>query len=735
MRVLEVKNLSKKFENTEVIKDVSFSVKEGETLVILGPSGSGKSTLLRCINNLEKIDSGNIIINNKEMIKEYKNNKPIYNRKEILSQINFDTGMVFQDFNLFPHLSVKENITISLINVFKMTQIEANKKADEVLEKMDLKEKADAYPCDLSGGQKQRVSIARVLAINPKIICMDEPTSALDPELVGEVLKTIKSLAKEKRTMIIVTHEIKFAEEVADRVIFMDGGIIVEEGRPEDVIKKPQKQRTKEFLKRYINLEDNGMKELDIEENKPKEVLTFFKSISDIPRESGNEEKIRDYLVDFAQKRNLDYYTDENFNVIIRKPATPGYENEEILGFQAHTDMICEKTENSVHDFSKDPIKLYQDGDFILANGTTLGADNGIGVAYMLAILDSEKIKGPSIECIFTTQEETTMIGAKCIDEKQIKCKKIISLDNGKQGKMVISSANCLEWFGEIKTEKIELPNDDFVKFEIIYSNFLGGHSGGNIGDIKRGNPIKLGLEIVSKIDEIYIESLEGGSRVNVIPRNFKISFFAKENEYKGIKEKVDKQIRFFGEDGKIELIKVLENNMKNNVYDKNSTKKIISFVNSFVNGPVEYDDKNNVILSANMGAVKTFENLVRFEYSLRANDLELRNLYLENLRKIEKENTVGIAWEQELKGIEPEYNSSLVEKCSKIYKEIFNEDIEVKISQGVLEGGFFKDKIKDLEYVCIGANTYDVHSPKERVSIKSINEVWNYIKQIITIK
>ena len=735
MNVLEVKNLSKKFENAEVIKDVSFSVKEGETLVILGPSGSGKSTLLRCINNLEKIDFGNIIINNKEMIKEYKNNKPIYNSKEILSQINFDTGMVFQDFNLFPHLSVKENITISLTNVFKMTQIEAEKKADEVLEKMDLKEKANAYPCDLSGGQKQRVSIARVLAINPKIICMDEPTSALDPELVGEVLKTIKSLAKEKRTMIIVTHEIKFAEEVADRVIFMDGGIIVEEGRPEDVIKKPQKQRTKEFLKRYINLEDNGMKELDLEENKPKEVLTFFKNISDIPRESGNEEKIRDYLVNFAQQRNLDYYTDENFNVIIRKPAAVGYENEEMLGFQAHTDMICEKVENSVHDFSKDPIKLYQDGDFIFANGTTLGADNGIGVAYMLAILDSEKIKGPSIECIFTTQEETTMIGAKYIDEKQIKCKKIISLDNGKQGKMVISSANCLEWFGEIKTEKIKLPNDDFVKFEIIYSNFLGGHSGGNIGDIKRGNPIKLGLEILSKIDEIYIESLEGGSRVNVIPRNFKISFYAKENEYNSIKERVDKQIRFFGEDGKIELIKVLENNIKNNVYDKISTQKIISFVNSFVNGPVEYDDKNNVILSANMGAVKMLENAVRFEYSLRANELNLRDLYLENLRKIEKENSVEITWEQELKGIEPKYNSSLVDKCSKIYKEIFNEDIEVKITQGVLEGGFFKDKIKDLEYVCVGANTYDVHSPKERVSIKSIDEVWNYIKQIITIK
>ena len=741
MNVLEVKNLSKKFENIEVIKDVSFSVKEGETLVILGPSGSGKSTLLRCINNLEKIDSGNISINEKEMIKEYKNNKPIYNDKEILNKINLDTGMVFQDFNLFPHLSVKENITISLINVLKMSKEDANKKADEVLEKMDLKEKANSYPCDLSGGQKQRVSIARVLAINPKIICMDEPTSALDPELVGEVLKTIKQLSKENRTMIIVTHEIKFAEEVADRVIFMDGGVIVEEGKPEDVIKRPQKPRTKEFLKRYINFEVNDLKELDIEENEPKEVIRFFKEISDIPRESGNEEGIRDYLVNFAKERNLEYYTDKYFNVIIRKEASEGFEDKEILGFQAHTDMICEKIEGSTHDFLKDPIKLYQDGDFITANGTTLGADNGIGVAYMLAILDSNKIKGPKLECIFTTQEETTMVGAKEIDESQIKCRKMISLDNGKQGKMVISSANCMEWFGELETEKIDLPENNLVEYELTYSNFMGGHSGGNIGDVKRGNPIKLGIEVIDDIEEIYIQILEGGSRVNVIPRDFKINFWAQENEYEKMKDKVNKQIRFYGEEVKIELVRndsKQENNKSietRKIYSKNTTKKIINFINSFVNGAIEYDDNNNVILSANMGAVRCEGNTVRFEYSLRANNLKLRDEYLENLRKIEKENDIKISWEQELKGVEPDYESELVKKCSRIYKEIFDEEMELKISQGVVEGGFFKYKIKDLEYVCIGPNTFDVHSPKERVSIKSMQATWDYIKKIISLK
>lgn len=253
MKVLEVENLNKKYKDIEVIKDVSFSVNEGETLVILGPSGSGKSTMLRCINNLEKIDGGNIIINNEKMIKEYKNSKPIYNTKEILNKINLYTGMVFQDFNLFPHLTVKENITIAITKVLKKDKNKANGVANTLLEKMDLKEKADEYPCNLSGGQKQRVSIARCLAIEPKIICMDEPTSSLDPELVGEVLKVIKNLVIEKKTMVIVTHEIKFAEEIADRIIFMDNGKIIEQGKPEDVIRKPKEKRTKEFLKRYID--------------------------------------------------------------------------------------------------------------------------------------------------------------------------------------------------------------------------------------------------------------------------------------------------------------------------------------------------------------------------------------------------------------------------------------------------------------------------------------------------
>ena len=201
MSILEVRNLSKKFDDLEVLKDISFDVDLGEVIAIIGPSGSGKSTLLRCINQLEKVDGGTVRVCDMDMITEYKNGKPVYADKNILRDIRLKIGLVFQNFNLFPHMSVKENITRAHMAVLKQDRAEVNKKADELLKKMGLDNKEKAYPCELSGGQKQRVSIARALALNPEILFFDEPTSALDPELTGEILKVIKGLAKENMTM------------------------------------------------------------------------------------------------------------------------------------------------------------------------------------------------------------------------------------------------------------------------------------------------------------------------------------------------------------------------------------------------------------------------------------------------------------------------------------------------------------------------------------------------------
>lgn len=232
MNVLRIEGIKKSFGDLEVLKDISLQVKEGEVISLIGPSGSGKSTLLRCATQLETPDTGTLSYygeTDREKIKEY-------------------YGLVFQNFNLFPHYSVIKNIMDAPVHTQKRKTAEVKKEAEALIKKMGLEGKENSYPHQLSGGQKQRVAIARALAMNPKILFFDEPTSALDPELTGEILKVLRELAEEKMTMVIVTHEIEFARQVSDRVIFMDGGVIVEDGTPEEVILHPKKERTKAFL-------------------------------------------------------------------------------------------------------------------------------------------------------------------------------------------------------------------------------------------------------------------------------------------------------------------------------------------------------------------------------------------------------------------------------------------------------------------------------------------------------
>ena len=250
MAILEVKNLSKTFGDLKVLKDISFNVEQGQVVAIIGPSGSGKSTLLRCVNQLEKADGGEITVSGMKMLSE-ENGKAVYASKKMLREIRLKIGLVFQNFNLFPHMSVLQNIIEAPIHVLKMPKKEAVAVARDLLKKMGLEDKEKAYPCELSGGQQQRVSIARALALSPEILFFDEPTSALDPELTGEILKVIKELAEDKMTMVIVTHEMEFARDVANHVIFMDGGYIVEEGSPDQLFGDTQNERTKQFLQRY----------------------------------------------------------------------------------------------------------------------------------------------------------------------------------------------------------------------------------------------------------------------------------------------------------------------------------------------------------------------------------------------------------------------------------------------------------------------------------------------------
>ena len=247
--LLEMKHVKKTFGSLEVLKDISIEVNEGEVVAIIGPSGSGKSTFLRCATLLENMDEGTLSYCG-ESATLNESGAAQYVDKKKLHSIRNDFGLVFQNFNLFPHFSVLKNVIDAPINVQKRDKAEVTAEARELLKKVGLENKEDSYPGQLSGGQQQRVAIARALAMNPKMLFFDEPTSALDPEITAGILKLLRELANEKMTMVIVTHEIDFARNVADRVIFMDGGVIVEEGKPQDDIDNPKSERTKAFLQK-----------------------------------------------------------------------------------------------------------------------------------------------------------------------------------------------------------------------------------------------------------------------------------------------------------------------------------------------------------------------------------------------------------------------------------------------------------------------------------------------------
>ncbi len=240
--IISMTKIDKYYDDFHVLKNIDFNVKKGEIVVVCGPSGSGKSTLIRCINGLEDIDEGTILVDNTD----------IHASKKNLKEIRSEVGMVFQHFNLFPHLTILENITLAQNLVKKRSKDESIQIAKDLLEKVKLSDKADSYPGDLSGGQKQRVAIARSLAMKPKVILFDEPTSALDPETIGDVLSVMKDLAKENFTIVCVTHEMGFAKEVGDRIVFMDHGTIVEENTPEEFFNNPKSNRAQKFLKEIL---------------------------------------------------------------------------------------------------------------------------------------------------------------------------------------------------------------------------------------------------------------------------------------------------------------------------------------------------------------------------------------------------------------------------------------------------------------------------------------------------
>ena len=461
--------------------------------------------------------------------------------------------------------------------------------------------------------------------------------------------------------------------------------------------------------------------------------LKYFYEISKIPRKSGNEEKIAKYLIKFAKERNLKYYTDSKFNVVIWKDASIGYEDKEILGFQCHTDMVCEKVDGSTHDFLKDSLKLKVEDGYIKTYDTTLGADNGIGVSYILKILDSN-LKTPRLECIFTSTEETTMEGVRFLDGNILKSKRIISFDNFLDTEILISSATAKRWVSKIYMKRQE-KDENLIYYKLDISGFKGGHSGIDIWDKKRGNTIKIVVDSLNELESIRVAEISGGSSENVIPRDIKAVFAIKESE-RDILEKIESKFESLKKVyGNICIyLKELEEEEKEQVriYSKEDSKRLLEYIINYKNGSLVYDEEGNGILSGNLGRIESFENYVLLKYSVRYNDKNIgENLVTEIEENMKKYNVICEESSYML-GYEEPKESKLLDIVEKAYIEVMGNTPKKKKSQACLECGYLGQKIENLEYIAIASNIFDAHSPKERVEIASANKVWKIVEKII---
>lgn len=454
--------------------------------------------------------------------------------------------------------------------------------------------------------------------------------------------------------------------------------------------------------------------------------LKYFWEISQIPRKSRHEEEIAQYLVEFARSRGLQYYIDDLFNVIIYKEASSGYENTEPLGIQNHTDMICEKIENSLHDFIADPIDIYVDGNFVRARGTTLGADNGLGVAYTLAILDSETILVPRLECIFTTQEESTMNGAKELDYSKITTKKIISFDNFIEKQMCIGSATCMQYLVEMPNKYIELK--EYNTFEFSLSGFKGGHSGTDIGDETRVNPIKIAVQLISFIQDLYINKIDCDGKYNVIPIECNIEFsipnIIDENFLEVCREIMEQY------PGSSLTIKPVQRNSK----AIRNTRDILYFINSFENGSLVKDIYGDVVVSTNMGSISTAFGKTLLKYSIRHNNFKIAEEFISSIEARQQKSNFVLKKFISLFGYESkDDNNELIKYCDLKYsRNYYNQTMQRKKVQAGLEYGFFASKIPNLQYVCIGPNIIGAHTTEERFEIKSAIKFFDYILDLL---
>ncbi|MDG4657078.1 aminoacyl-histidine dipeptidase [Ectobacillus antri] len=466
-------------------------------------------------------------------------------------------------------------------------------------------------------------------------------------------------------------------------------------------------------------------------------VFAFFKEISDIPRESGNEKQVSDYLVAFANERGLTVIQDEALNVIIKKAATPGYENAPTVILQGHMDMVCELNKGTVHNFERDPISWRIDGDMLYANGTTLGADNGIAVAYALALLDAKDVAHPALEVIITTEEETTMGGAIAVEPSHFTGKIFINLDTEEEGKLLVSSAGGVK--GKLNLPIIWEHPPHGEAYRILIGGLRGGHSGMEINK-ERGNANKLLgrlLHDLSHSISYTLGEINGGLKSNAIPREAEAIVVAEEQDVAALTKKVDEWHKVFHDELRASdpgIYVKLEKTKVERVFSKETTKAVVQAIMLTPNGvqSMSLDIDELVVSSTNLGVITTSDTEVSMQNEIRSSVKSLKEQTLQQI-KIISELLGGTL---ETKGDYPEWpynpDSPIRELCKKVYREKYGKEAEIIAIHAGIECGIFTEKMSGLDTISLGPNMYDVHTPNEHLDIPSTIRTWEYLLAIL---
>ena len=453
--------------------------------------------------------------------------------------------------------------------------------------------------------------------------------------------------------------------------------------------------------------------------------LKIFEEIAGVPRPSGKEEKIVSYLVDFATKYNLKYVVQDR-NVIIYKDGTIKGNDKTII-LQGHTDMVCEKGINSKINFEKDPIELIYDGDMLRANNTTLGADNGVGVALILHILKSKDLKHPNIEAVFTCEEETTMYGAKSLDYSLLKGKTVLSLDGTEEKELETASAGMVVATVHKDYKKV---NKVVTGYKVSISNLKGGHSGGDI-HLGRSNANKLLVRLLKKLRYPSIASIEGGDKDNAIPHSASVSIVY--DDYKSLKKCVNELKKYVidnNEDDKNVVISVKKVRIKK-VYTKKDSRNIVKMLHDIENGVLEVNESQFPVTSQNLAKIREIDG-IDIKVSLRSSIVEYETKYIDELKKLCDKCDYIFTINSSAPFFEEKKNSYIVDLCKSTYKKLYGEDIRSNPVHAGLEGGVFAQNIKDVDICVMAADLYDIHAITECASVSSIARVEKWLEKIL---